>query len=139
MIDRVAYLSIDMNITLPEKAALAYFWPKLVCGAIVVFDDYNWLLYREQKLAHDAFAKSVGTQILPMPTGQGVLIRAVTDYPSGASRKHPEQLAANEPLRVWISLACFPKAPICCSRTGCANRSTENGSLTLLLGLLNRS
>jgi O-methyltransferase len=74
-IDSVAYLSIDMNITVPEKAALEYFWPKLVSGAVVVFDDYNWLLYREQKIAHDAFAKSMGVQILPMPTGQGLLIK----------------------------------------------------------------
>jgi hypothetical protein len=64
-----------MNIALPERAALEYFWPKLVSGAVVVLDDYNWLSYREQKLAHDAFAKSMGVQILPMPTGQGVLIK----------------------------------------------------------------
>jgi O-methyltransferase len=74
-IDRVAYMSIDMNIAFPEKAALEYFWPKLVSGAIVIFDDYNWLLYREQKIAHDAFARSMGTQILAMPTGQGLLIK----------------------------------------------------------------
>jgi O-methyltransferase len=74
-IDRVAYLSIDMNIAFPEQAALRFFWPKLVSGAVVVFDDYNWLLYREQKMAHGDFAKSVGVQILPLPTGQGLLIK----------------------------------------------------------------
>jgi O-methyltransferase len=74
-IDRVAYLSIDMNLAYPEKAALQYFWPKLATGAVVVFDDYAWAGCQEQKEAHDAFATSQGTEILTLPTGQGLLIK----------------------------------------------------------------
>jgi O-methyltransferase len=74
-IDRVAYLSIDMNLAYPEKEALAYFWPKLTTGAIVVFDDYAWAGCQEQKGAHDTFAASQGTEILTLPTGQGLLIK----------------------------------------------------------------
>ncbi len=40
-IERVAYLSLDMNIAYPEIEALKHFWPKLVPGAIVVLDDYG--------------------------------------------------------------------------------------------------
>ena len=74
-IERVAYLSIDLNVEYPEREALAYFWPKLVPGAIVVFDDYGWLPYRTQKDSHDAFAKRQGLEIFALPTGQGLLIK----------------------------------------------------------------
>jgi hypothetical protein len=75
-IDQVAYLCIDMNILEPERAALAYFWPKLVTGAVVIFDDYGWTPYYMQKKVHDEFARSVGTEILMLPTGQGLMIKS---------------------------------------------------------------
>ncbi|MDT5093603.1 MAG: O-methyltransferase [Mycobacterium sp.] len=74
-IDRVAYLSIDMNIALPERAAMEHFWPKLTSGAIVVLDDYGWNGMHEQKETHDEFAASQGCEILTLPTGQGLLIK----------------------------------------------------------------
>lgn len=74
-IEKVAYLSIDMNIVEPERAALAHFWPKLVPGAVVVLDDYGWQQYGLQKKAHDAFARSQGTEILLLPTGQGLMVK----------------------------------------------------------------
>lgn len=74
-IDQVCYLAIDMNIEYPERAALAHFWPKIVPGGIVVFDDYGWLVHRAQKDSHDAFAKSQGVEIFTLPTGQGLLLK----------------------------------------------------------------
>jgi hypothetical protein len=74
-IDKVAYLSIDMNIVYPEIEAIKYFWPKLVSGAVVLLDDYGWDDYSDQHDAMDAFAKSVGTEILMVPTGQGILLK----------------------------------------------------------------
>jgi O-methyltransferase len=38
----VAYLSIDMNIVLPELAAIEFFWDRLTPGGIVLLDDYGW-------------------------------------------------------------------------------------------------
>jgi hypothetical protein len=74
-IDRICYLSLDMNIAKPERAAIAYFWPKLSHGAIVVVDDYGWQGYEEQKAAMDEFAGSVGVEVLTLPTGQGLIVR----------------------------------------------------------------
>jgi hypothetical protein len=71
----VAYLSIDMNIVLPEIAALDFFWDRLVPGAVVLLDDYGWATHRAQREAFDAFARDRGAMILSVPTGQGVLIR----------------------------------------------------------------
>jgi hypothetical protein len=74
-IEHVCFLSIDMNISLPEKAALNHFWEKLVPGAPIVFDDYGWERYRSQKSAHDAFAAEKNLTICELPTGQGVLFK----------------------------------------------------------------
>ncbi len=73
--EKIAYLSIDMNCTMPEIAAVRFFWPKLVDGAIIVLDDYGWPGHLEQKLAMDCFAKEAGKEVLPLPTGQGILIK----------------------------------------------------------------
>jgi hypothetical protein len=72
---RVAYLSIDMNIVLPEIAAIEFFWDRIVPGGIVLLDDYGWSTHTAQKAAFDAFAARAGVQILSVPTGQGIMIR----------------------------------------------------------------
>jgi O-methyltransferase len=73
--ERVSYLSIDMNCALPEVAAAEFFWPKLVSGAVIVLDDYGWPTHEEQKLELDVFAKKHDVQVLPLPTGQGLIIK----------------------------------------------------------------
>lgn len=73
--DRVAYLSIDMNCVGPEIAAIEFFWPKLLQGGVVILDDYGWVTHEAQKDAMDAFARKVGTKVLSLPTGQGLLIK----------------------------------------------------------------
>lgn len=74
-IESVAYLSIDMNIAYPERAAIERFWPKLSSGAIVVLDDYAWQAHAEQKATLDEFTRDVGVEILTLPTGQGLIIK----------------------------------------------------------------
>jgi O-methyltransferase len=77
-IDKVAYLSIDMNHSTPERATLEYFWPKMVPGGMIVLDDYAFPDRDAQQQSADEFAKSVGTSILTLPTGQGLLIKPAT-------------------------------------------------------------
>jgi len=74
-IDKVSFLSIDMNTIIPEKEALEYFWPKMVSGGIVVFDDYGFPGHELQKESHDKFASENNLLIYTSPTGQGILIK----------------------------------------------------------------
>jgi O-methyltransferase len=74
-ISEVSYLSLDMNVAYPERAAIEYFWPKIVKCGVVILDDYAWTGHLEQKSTLDKFAQSVGHQILTLPTGQGLLIK----------------------------------------------------------------
>jgi O-methyltransferase len=74
-IEKVAYLSLDMNIAAPERAALEHFWPKLVRGGVIVLDDYGWAAYAEQKASMDEFAAAHGIQVCCLPTGQGLIVK----------------------------------------------------------------
>lgn len=74
-IDKVCYLSIDMNVVEPEISALRFFWPRLVSGAVILLDDYGWETCEQQKVAFDAFAKEFQVPILFIPTGQGIIIK----------------------------------------------------------------
>ncbi|MFZ4600427.1 MAG: TylF/MycF/NovP-related O-methyltransferase, partial [Terrimicrobiaceae bacterium] len=75
--EKVAYLHIDLNSAHPERAALEFFWKRLVPGAVVVFDDYAWVACRQQKRAIDDFALQMGCVVLTVPTGQGLLIKPI--------------------------------------------------------------
>lgn len=74
-ISRVCYLSLDMNCTEPEIAALSYFWDKLVPGGFVLLDDYAYSGYEEQHFAFNEFAKNHAVGILTLPTGQGLILK----------------------------------------------------------------
>ena len=74
-IDKVCYLHIDMNCVLPEKAALEYFWPKLVKSGVVILDDYGFKGHEAQARAADDFAKENNITVLCLPTGQGMMIK----------------------------------------------------------------
>ncbi len=74
-IDKIAYLSIDLNNATYEKACIEVLWPRLVPGAIVVLDDYNFTKCRIQQEMWDDFARDKGLMIASLPTGQGLLIK----------------------------------------------------------------
>jgi O-methyltransferase len=77
-IERIAYLSIDLNNADPEIATIERLWPKLSPGAIVILDDYAFTGYETQHRAWNDFAASKNQMILTIPTGQGILIKAAS-------------------------------------------------------------
>jgi O-methyltransferase len=75
--ERIAFLSIDMNCAEPEIAAAEFFWDRITDGGIVVLDDYCYSEhYRLQNEAFDVFARARNTQVLALPTGQGLLFKS---------------------------------------------------------------
>ena len=75
-VDRLAYVSIDMNVAAAEMAAAAILWPKLVPGGLMLLDDYGWTAHAQQKKAWDEWAARTGVMILALPTGQGLVQKA---------------------------------------------------------------
>jgi hypothetical protein len=74
-IEKVCYLSLDMNCAMPELAAAEYFWDRMSPSAAIILDDYGFVSYEEQKRVFKDFAKRKKTEILHMPTGQGIILK----------------------------------------------------------------
>lgn len=71
----VAFLHIDLNCAMPERAALLHFWPLLSEGGVILLDDYCYQGHEAQAEALDLTAHELGADILALPTGQGLIIR----------------------------------------------------------------
>ena len=74
-IEKIAYMSVDMNNMRAEKAVIEALWPKLSKGAMIVLDDYGFAGFEDQHDMWDEFARSVGRMVVTLPTGQGILIK----------------------------------------------------------------
>jgi len=73
---RIAYLHIDLNQAPAEVAALDALFDRIVPGGIVILDDYEWAgVYRAQKLAEDPWFEARQYRVMPLPTGQGLVIK----------------------------------------------------------------
>jgi hypothetical protein len=66
-----------MNCVEPEIAAAEFFWEKMTPSAVMLLDDYCYSEhYTLQHNAFNKFAKSKGAEVLPLPTGQGLIVKA---------------------------------------------------------------
>jgi hypothetical protein len=74
-IPKVCYLCLDMNCTVPEIEAAGFFWDKLVSGGMILLDDYAYAGYEDQNRAFNLFAAQKRTEILTLPTGQGLILK----------------------------------------------------------------
>src|SRR5450631_8328 len=74
--DRIAYLHIDLNQAPAEIASLEHLFDRMVPGGILILDDYEWAgPYRGQKLAEDVWFEARKYRVIPLPTGQGIVIK----------------------------------------------------------------
>ncbi len=74
-LDKIAYLSIDLNSAYYERKSIEAVWEKIGGGGVVVIDDYLWEDHRPQYDMWNEFAKSKGASVLALPTGQGLIIK----------------------------------------------------------------
>jgi hypothetical protein len=73
VIEKVAFLHIDLNNAAAEVGALRYFWPKVVRGGIIILDDYAQVLIQNQAMR--ALGNELGFAILTTGTGQGIIVK----------------------------------------------------------------
>ena len=71
---KIAYLSIDMNGSEPEKAALEYFYNKIVPGGVIYFDDYGWDYPELVEVVNKFFADKPET-LLHFPSGNSIVVK----------------------------------------------------------------
>ena len=74
--DSIAYLHIDLNEAPAELAALDALFDRVVPGGFIILDDYEWAgIYRAQKQAEDPWFERRGYRVIPLPTGQGLVVK----------------------------------------------------------------
>ncbi len=72
--EKIIWLHIDLNSSLPTYAALEYFFDRLQKNGVILFDDYAG--YPDTKKSVDAFFKNKPGILLPLPTGQAVFFKS---------------------------------------------------------------
>lgn len=73
----IAFIHMDLNCSPPEVAAMELLWDRLVPGAFVLHDDYDQVNHKLSKAGMDEFAAKKQVKFVPLPTGQGLLIKPV--------------------------------------------------------------
>lgn len=72
----IAYLHIDLNSAKYEIAVLDALFDLVVRGGIIILDDYEWAgIYRTQKIVEDEWFDARRYRVMPLPTGQGLVIK----------------------------------------------------------------
>lgn len=70
-----SFVHVDVDLYEPTKESLEFFYPRLVDGGIVLFDDYGFETCPGARKAVDDFMSTKREEILHLPTGQGVIVR----------------------------------------------------------------
>ena len=83
----LSFISMDLNASAPTRFALEYAYPRLVPGGTIVFDDYGWLKYRDQRNVIDDFFLDQADEVIALPTGQGMLVKTGATRGRGESSK----------------------------------------------------
>jgi O-methyltransferase len=73
--DEIAFLHIDLNSPAVELACLRSLFGRVVQGGMIIFDDYGWRSFRQQKQVADQFFAEHGLSVLELPTGQGLVVK----------------------------------------------------------------
>jgi len=71
----IVYLSIDLNSAIPTQETLKKFFPALVKGGVIIFDDYGFSEYADTKKVVDKFFHNKPGILLKLPTGQAIFFR----------------------------------------------------------------
>lgn len=71
----LAFVHMDLNAAAPTRRALEYAYPRLVAGAITVFDDYGEKGLEAQRAVVDEFLSDKPERVVALPTRQGLLIK----------------------------------------------------------------
>jgi O-methyltransferase len=73
--DRIGMVHVDLNAVEPSIQSLEKIWEYIPTGGIILMDDYLFTEHVNQKKALDQFFEEKKCIILPLLSGQGVVIK----------------------------------------------------------------
>jgi hypothetical protein len=75
--EKLAWMHIDLNSSIPTIASLDYFWDRLLPGGLVLLDDFAWPGYEDTRTEVEKWSEHRGLDILQFPTGQALITKSV--------------------------------------------------------------
>ena len=72
---KFSFVHIDVDLYQPIKDSFEFFYPRMLKGGIIVFDDYGYLSFPGAKQAIDEFIEGKEDFFLPMPFGGAFIIK----------------------------------------------------------------
>jgi hypothetical protein len=72
---RYAFAHIDVDIYQSNLDCCAYFYPRLVPGGVLLFDEYCFAAARGEKEAVDEFFADKPERPIALPTGQAIVLK----------------------------------------------------------------
>jgi len=73
-VKKIAYLSLDMNGHIAERATLERYYDIITPGGIIYFDDYGWG-YPKLRKTVDEFFKNKPETLLHFPSGNSIVVK----------------------------------------------------------------
>lgn len=67
------FVHVDVDLYEPITDSLAFFWPRMTPGGVIVCDDYGALAYPGARQAIDRFIADIGCRSVSLSTGQAIL------------------------------------------------------------------
>ena len=87
---KFSFVHIDVDLTEPTRESLAFFYPRMVPGGIIVCDDYGQSTSPGATQAVDRFLADKPEKMLMLPEGGGFLIvKTATASPARLEQRIP--------------------------------------------------
>lgn len=74
-VGNLAFAHIDLNAAAPTVHALEDAYERLMSGGVIVFDDYGWEGYEDQRAVIDEFMTARPEPVICLPTGQAIVTK----------------------------------------------------------------
>jgi predicted O-methyltransferase YrrM len=71
---RFCFVHLDVDLLQPTRAALEFFYPRMVAGGLILCDDYGFETCPGARQAMDAFFADRPEPVVHLPTGQGLVL-----------------------------------------------------------------
>lgn len=74
--ERFSLVHVDVDLHEPTRAAVAFFYPRVNAGGVIICDDYGSARCPGAKKAIDEFFADKPERVIALPTGQSLVIKA---------------------------------------------------------------
>jgi O-methyltransferase len=99
-----AFVHIDVDIYQSNWDCCEYFYPRMVDGGVMLFDEYAFAAARGEKEAVDRFFADKSESPMTLPTGQAVVLKLPASRLNAGSERNRRQIAK---LGLTLSLHQF--------------------------------